>query len=133
MKTVNQRLRNSTKWALGICLCVLIASALRALACYLPVDEGPCGPTESASCANGCIGILYSPNNSFCDSRDGESGGTDCHVSNVPCEETEYFYEEEYDIHGQCTGCGFCLGWEDMGSTSLAHIAVVTGSCSVGG
>lgn len=131
MKSEHQRIRNATRYALWACLCVLTASVVRLLACYVAVDQGPCGSVVGAACTNGCVAVVHTPRNSYCDSRDEDSGGTGCFQYQVPCGEIDYYYEKEYDTHGNCIGCGAFLGYEDMGSTSLANIAVVTGSCIV--
>ena len=132
MRRENKSLRNWAKLLLCVCVCTVLASALRALACYVAIDTGPCHAYQMESCTNHCIRIIYRPNNSYCDSRDDMSGGTACTEVDVPCVPWEYdFYEEIYN--GECYACSTFLNDYPLPSQGTAHIAVVTGSCVVTG
>lgn len=130
MKVENQKVLDSTNLAQHIGLCFVVASALSALACVCAVDEGPCGPTAVQSIENECTASAYEPNNSYCDSRDDRNGGADCTVATVDCIGYEFIFEKEYGSDGKLCGCGGYLG-EGVPPLSTAHIAVVTGSCTV--
>lgn len=121
------KISRTVKWS---ALALLLGCGLSALACMVAVPTGPCADPVDAACDNNCTGYSYSPDNSYCDSRDGATGGTDCSIQNVACQGTKHEYDIIDDGNGHCLGCGD-VPWDfptaDNGS---ANIAVVTGSCS---
>ena len=98
------------------------------LACYVPIDTGPCGAVVTTLCTQ-CTAVYYTPNSSYCDSRDGQSGGTDCHIVTVPCvQKTQY-----YNPINCPYGCGGIMMDIVTGQNGTVPTAVVTGSCIVSG
>lgn len=105
---------------------------LQALACVVAIPSNKCGSSTDPSCTNNCTGVRYEPYNSYCDSRDGDEGGLDCHTESVDCVSWQDVYLKiEDDLHN-------CLGCEQFpdisaptGISGSASVAIVTGECCV--
>lgn len=74
-----------------------------------------------------CIGENYYPSGSYCDSRDGESGGDDCTVASI----TVYKDVSQYTPYSNTQTCGAPVRaiMEEVATTNVCVAASVTGSC----